>query len=89
MVTNSGRVKRQGYDIPPEPVSSGYEAPKAPSSGYEAPANNNGYESPTAKGPVPAGQRQGAFQPAAHPPATLYCQCEAINCPPGPPGVSF
>lgn len=100
MITNSARVKRQGYDVPSEQPaygqqpSNGYETPKAPANnnGYETPRepiSNNGYESPTANGPVPAGQRQGAFRPAANPPSALYCQCDSIICPPGPPGVCF
>lgn len=106
MVSNSGRVKRQGYDIPAAPAApigvygsapsnpygsaptnygqptGGYESPR-PSNGYDQPAAPTGYESPTAKGPIPAGQRSGAFQPAAYPPSALYCQCDQISCPPG------
>ena len=94
MISNSGRVKRQGYDIPAAPAApvgvygaNPYGSAPAsygqPASGYEQPAAPNGYESPTVKGPVPAGQRSGAFQPAAYPPSALYCQCDQITCPPG------
>ncbi|KAI6185536.1 hypothetical protein M3Y98_00034700 [Aphelenchoides besseyi] len=74
------------YGSSPSASSSyGSASPPAhlPPAGYESSsAAFGGYESPTAKGAVPASHRTNA----AYAPAARVCRCEDVVCPPGPPG---